>query len=406
MERKPQTGPLQGIRILDLTRLYPGPLGTMMLADMGADVIKIEDVNAPDYMRYYPPYIETESAGYLAVNRSKRSLAVNLKTKDGIDIFLALVKTADIVIEQFRPGVLDDLGIGYATAREVKPDIIYVSITGYGQDGPYAKDAGHDINFIGYAGILSGTGSPKTGPILPGPQLGDVAGGAYMSIIACLSALWARGRTGRGQRVDVSMLDCVLPLMTLQMAHYQATQTAMAPGEPPLSGGLACYGVYLCADGKYVALGILEAKFWKIFCEMAGHPEWLDKHMVMGEDAEKMRQEIAALFRTKTRNEWIAEAKDADVCLTPVLDISEVESDPQLQARHMVYEQAHPVCGKIKGIGVPLKFSQTKAEPAWPSPALGEDTKYILEELGYRQEEIEALREKKVILTPGDQQCH
>jgi len=406
MERKPQSGPLQGIRILDLTRLYPGPLGTMMLADMGANVIKIEDVNAPDYMRYYPPYIQSESAGFVAVNRSKRSLAVNLKIKDGVDIFLALVKTADIVIEQFRPGVLDDLGIGYETAREVKPDIIYVSITGYGQDGPYAKDAGHDINFIGYAGILSGTGSPKTGPILPGPQLGDVAGGAYMSIIACLSALWARERTGRGQRVDVSMLDCVLPLMTLQMAHYQATQTAMAPGEPPLSGGLACYGVYPCADDKYIALGILEAKFWKIFCDMAGRPDWTDQHMVMGDAAVKIREEIAALFRTKTRDEWITGTKNLDVCLTPVLDISEVESDPQLQARHMVYEQAHPVCGKIKGIGVPLKFSQTKAEPAWPSPALGEDTKYILEELGYRQEEIEALREKKVILIPGDQRCH
>ncbi len=156
MERKPQNGPLQGIRILDLTRLYPGPLGTMMLADMGADVIKIEDMNAPDYMRYYPPYLESESAGFIAVNRSKRSLAMNLKTKKGVDIFFSLLKTADIVIEQFRPGVLDELGIGYEAAKRLKSDIIYVSITGYGQDGPYAKDAGHDINFIGYAGILVG----------------------------------------------------------------------------------------------------------------------------------------------------------------------------------------------------------------------------------------------------------
>src|SRR5512145_1582611 len=187
MATKPQNGPLQGIRLLDLTRLYPGPLGTMMLADMGADVIKIEDMNAPDYMRFYPPYIESESAGFLAVNRSKRSLSVNLKAKKGVDIFFALLKTADIVIEQFRPGVLADLGIGYEAAKTVKPDIIYVSITGYGQDGPYARDAGHDINFMGYAGILAATGTSRTGPIIPGPQLGDVAGGAYMSIIACLS---------------------------------------------------------------------------------------------------------------------------------------------------------------------------------------------------------------------------
>lgn len=400
MATKPQNGPLQGIRILDLTRLYPGPLGTMMLADMGADVIKVEDMNAPDYMRFYPPYIESESAGFLAVNRSKRSLAINLKSERGRGIFFNLVKTADIVIEQFRPGVLDGLGIGYEAAKEVKPDIIYISITGYGQDGPYASIAAHDINFIGYAGILASTGTSSAGPVIPAPQLGDVAGGAYMSIIACLSSLWAREKTGRGQQVDVSMLDCVLPLMTLQMAHYQATRIAMLPGELPLSGGLACYGAYLCADGKYVAMGILEAKFWKIFCDMADRPEWVDRHMVMGAEAESLRGEIAALFRTKTRAEWIARAKDLDVCLTPVLDISEVEADPQLQARQMVYEQIHPVCGTIKGIGVPLKFSATKAAPTGPAPALGEDSRSILEEIGYSKEEIEALCKESAILAP------
>jgi crotonobetainyl-CoA:carnitine CoA-transferase CaiB-like acyl-CoA transferase len=400
MERKPQNGPLQGIRILDLTRLYPGPLGTMMLADMGADVIKIEDMNAPDYVRYYPPYLESESAGFIAVNRSKRSLALNLKTKEGVDIFFSLLKTADIVIEQFRPGVLDEQGIGYEAAKRLKPDIIYISLTGYGQSGPYARDAGHDINFIGYAGILSATGLAQTGPVLPGPQLGDVAGGAYMSMIGCLTALWTREKTGQGQRVDVAMLDAVLPLMTLQMAHYQATKITFAPGEPPLSGGLACYGVYPCADGKYIALGLLEAKFWKIFCEMAGHPEWLEKHLVMGEEADHLREEIAALFRIKTRDEWMVATKNLDICLTPVLDISEVEKDPQTQARQMIYEQAHPICGKIKGIGVPLKFSATPAQPSGPSPALGEDTKSILEEIGYRQEEIEALRKEGVILVP------
>ena len=397
-ERKPSTGPLKEIRILDLTRLYPGPLGTMMLADMGAEVIKIEDMNAPDYMRFYPPYIESESAGFLAVNRSKRSLALNLKVKKGVDIFFSLLKTADIVVEQFRPGVLDELGLGYDAARKIKADIIYVSITGYGQNGPYSRDAGHDINYIGYAGILSATGSSKTGPILPGPQLADVAGGAYMAIIACLSALWSREKTGQGQRVDVSMLDAVLPLMTLQMAHYQATKTTFAPGEPPLSGGLACYGAYLCADGKYVALGILEAKFWKTFCKMVGHPEWIEGQLVMGEETEILRAKIATLFRTKTRDEWIEVASGHDVCLTPVLDIAEIETDPQIQARQMVYEQAHPVCGKVKGIGVPLKFSQTKAQPAWPPPALGEDTESILKEIGYKPQEIETLRKEGVIL--------
>lgn len=401
MNNKPSTGPLQGIRILDLTRLYPGPLGTMMMADMGADVIKVEDVNAPDYMRYYPPYLEKESAGFLAVNRSKRSLAVNLRAPKGVDIFLQLAKTADIVIEQFRPGVLDGLGIGYEAAKQVKPDIIYVSITGYGQDGPYASEAAHDINFIGLAGILASTGTGASGPVLPAPQLGDVAGGAYMSVIACLSALWSREKTGRGQRVDVSMLDGVLPLMTLQMAHYQATKLNMGPGEQPLSGGLACYGAYECADGKYIALGLLEVKFWKLFCDLACRPDWQDKHMVMGDEADRLRAEIAELFLTHTQDEWIAAAKNMDVCLTPVLNIAEMENDPQLQARRMIYEQDHPACGKLKSIGVPLKFSETPAHPSGPAPALGEHTKDILQEIGCTLEDMEVLYRESIILIPG-----
>jgi alpha-methylacyl-CoA racemase len=398
MKRDSVTGPLKGVRILDLTRLYPGPMGTMMLADMGADVIKIEDINAPDYMRFYPPYIQGESAGFLAVNRSKRSLVLNLKTKKGTDIFFNLLQTADIVIEQFRPGVLDKIGIGYDAARKKKIDIIYVSLTGYGQSGPYAEDAGHDINFIGYSGILASTGSVKTGPVIPGPQLGDVAGGAYMAIIACLSALWAKEKTGQGQRVDVSMMDGVLPLMTLQMAHYQATKISFVPGEPPLSGGLACYGTYKCADGRYVALGILEDKFWKSFCEMAGRTDWISRFFAMGEDAEKLRAEITTLFRGKTRDEWIAATAELDICLTPVLEISEIEADPHVQARQMICEQIHPVCGNIKGIGVPLKFSATQAIPSGPSPVLGEDTESILQEIGYQPDEIEALRKEGVIL--------
>lgn len=397
-KRKPTTGPLKGIHILDFTRLYPGPLGTMMLADMGAEVIKIEDMNTPDYMRFYPPYIASESAGYLAVNRSKRSIALNLKHKKGVDILFLLLATADIVVEQFRPGVMDEMGLGYEAARRVKDDIIYVSLTGYGQNGPYARDAGHDINYIGYAGILSTTGSRKTGPILPGAQIADVAGGAYMTIIACLSALWAKEKTGQGQKVDVSMLDAILPLMTLQMAHYHAAGLAPAPGEAALTGGLACYGVYKCADGKYIALGILEEKFWKSFCEMVGRPEWIDQQFVIGEEAERLRGAIGALFKTRTRDEWIAAAKEYDTCLTPVLEIGEIETDPQVQARNMIIEQTHPVCGKIKGIGVPLKFSQTPAKPSLPPPVLGKDTAAIMEEIGYKPEEIKALRKEGVIL--------
>ncbi|MBN1474818.1 MAG: CoA transferase [Syntrophaceae bacterium] len=398
--KKSSRGPLDKIRILDLTRLYPGPLGTMMLADMGAEVIKIEDINNPDYMRYYPPYLCSESAGFLAVNRSKRSFAVNLGTKKGVKLFFSLVKTADIVVEQFRPGIIDKMGIGYKNTRKIKKDIIYVSVTGYGQNGPYAIQAGHDINYIGYSGILSSTGKKETGPVIPGAQIADVAGGAYMTIIACLSALWAKEKTGRGQQVDVSMLDGILPLMTLQMAHYQAAGILPEPGQAALSGGLVCYGTYLCSDGKYIALGILEEKFWKNFCKMLDRQEWAGKQFVLGEEADSMRREIASLFLTKNREEWIAFSRKYDVCLTPVLEINELEKDRHLKARDMIIEQKHPVCGKIKGFGVPLKFSGTPATPGMPAPSLGNDTQAILKELGYSKSNIKIFQEEGVILLP------
>ncbi len=399
MENKSQSGPLRGLRILDLTRLYPGPLGTMMLADMGADVIKIEDISAPDYMRYYPPYLENQSAGFLAVNRSKRSLALNLKTDAGRNIFFKLIAKADVVIEPFRPGVMDKMGLGYKQACAVKKDIIYVSLTGYGQDGPYSTHAGHDINFIGYAGILAATGTSQTGPVIPGPQLGDIAGGAYMTVIACLSALWARKTTGQGQQVDVSMLDGLMPLMTLQMAHYFATQTAFAPDEAPLSGGLACYGVYQCRDGKYMALGILEEKFWKKFCAMVGCPQWINHFLVRGDDAQKLRDELSTLFLTRSRDDWASQAAEQDICLTPVLTVDELEKNPHLQARDMICEEDHPVCGKLKGVGVPIKFSQTPAKPSGPAPGLGQDTAAILGEIDYQPDEIETLKKNGIILT-------
>ncbi|RMH85137.1 MAG: CoA transferase [Calditrichaeota bacterium] len=389
--------PLNGVRILDLTRLYPGPLATMMLAEMGADVIKIEDVITPDYMRSFPPFVGSESAGYLAVNRSKRSLAVKLNEAGGQEIFFRLVKTADIVVEQFRPGVLEKIGIHYEEAIKTNPDIIYVSLTGYGQKGPYARRAGHDLNYLGYAGILGITAAEGHGPVIPGVQLADVAGGAYMTVIACLSALWARERTGQGQRVDVSMLDGILPLMTLQLAHYWATGLNLPGWELPLSGGLACYGVYECADGKYVALAALEPKFWQQFCEIVGKPQWVERLYDQGEAARELKAELGELFRTRTREEWLQLVGELDVCLTPVLDITEVEQDAHLQARGMFVEYEHPAAGAVKGIGLPLKFSATPPRPPRPAPPLGKHTLEILAELGYSSREIENLIEKEIV---------
>ena len=392
-------GPLAGVRVLDLSRLYPGPLATMMMAEMGADVIKVEDMISPDSMRSYPPFLGETSAGYLAVNRSKRSLAIKFNEERGQEIFFRLVKTADIVIEQFRPGVLEHIGLGYQEAIKTNPRIIYISLTGYGQNGPYAKKAGHDVNYMGYAGMIASNASEKGGAVLPGAQIADVAGGAYMAIIAALSALWARETTGVGQKVDVSMLDALLPMLSLQMAQYWATSLYLPPWQMPLSGGLAIYGIYKCKDGKYVSLGALEPKFWKKFCQIVDKPGWEDRYYAHGEANEKLKIEMTRMFKSRTRDEWIDLVGVADICLSPVLDIPEMEDDPHIRARQMIVEHEHPQFGAIKGIGLPLKFSHTHSLPPRPAPALGEHTLQLLEELGFTEKDVADMRRKRAIFT-------
>lgn len=384
MMRKPQTGPLQGIRILDLTRLLPGPLGTMLMADMGAEVIKIEDPNAPDYVRVFPPFVGGESVNYLAYNRSKKSMLLDYKSEEGKTIFLDLVKTADVVIEQFRPNYLEKWGIDYPKARLVNPNIIYVSVTGYGQTGPYAHLAGHDLNYISYAGVLGITGEKDSAPIIPGVQLADIAGGSYMSVIATLAALHARTQTGVGQHVDVSMTDAVMPLLSVSYGIYAATNQAPQRGTLPLSGGMPNYGIYECKDKKYVALGTLEPKFWGKFCDLTHKPDW--KMFMLPQNDEQLhsfKNLIGSLFLEQNQNEWVSFGLQHDLLISPVYGLEDLENDPHLQARKMIIETEHPKAGKLKSIGVPLKFSETEAHPAWAAPTLGEDTEDILRELGY-----------------------
>ena len=282
------------------TRLLPGPLGTMMMADMGAEVIKIEDPKNPDYVRNFPPYLNGESAMYLSFNRSKRSLALDFSSEEGKTIFMELVKTADLVIEQFRPKFLDKFGIGYEAAKKVNPKIIYVSITGYGQTGTYANLAGHDLNYTAIAGVLGVTGSsPTEAPINAGVQMADIAGGSYMCIIASLSALYARNQTGIGQQVDVSMTDCVMPLLS---AVYPLQQTGER-GTFPLSGGLPNYGIYKTADKKFIALGTLEPKFWAKFCNLVEKPEWAGFILPKNEDElADFKNKISELIASQSRS--------------------------------------------------------------------------------------------------------
>jgi len=398
--RKPQGGPLKGLKILDFTRLLPGPLATMLLADMGAEVIKIEAPKFYDYTRDFPPHKGGESAGYLAFNRSKRSLSLDYATPEGKAIILDMVKNADIVMEQFRPGVMAKMGLGYEDLKKINPKIIYVSITGYGQTGPYAHLAGHDLNYITLAGLLSG--NKNEAPQVPLVQIADIAGGSYMAVIACLSAVYSLQQTGKGQFVDVSMMDGVMPLAVNAKAFQWMTEENIQRDEAFLSGGLVNYGIYPTKDNRYVALGTLEAKFWDKFCEIVNKPDW--KNRIIAKDTRELthfKDELSTLFKTQTATYWSELGLKHDLLLNTVYEQDEVDKDPQVIAREMVVELEHPTAGKVKSIGVPLKFSETQAKPSWAPPLLGEDTLSILREAGLSEDTIQELAKKGVLKMQG-----
>lgn len=395
--RTEKSGPLKGVKILDLSRLLPGPLATQMLADMGADVIKVEDPQAPDYARFMAPHYQDVGLTYLALNRSKRSLSLNLNDESGKKLFFDLLQTADIVVESFRPGVLKKLGLDYETAKLYKSDIIYVSVTGYGQGNSMASKAGHDINYLGHAGVLDTNGISEL-MIQPGVQIADIAGGSYPTVIACLSALVSRGITGQGQFVDVAMVDCSLPLMSFYMAEVLNTQKTYRRQEHVLGGAIPNYNIYECQDGKWMALGSLEPKFWKGFCEMINKTEWIKRIF-----DPSLKSELKELFKSRTRSEWTEMAVNTDICLTPILQMEELASDAYLQERNMFVEHSHPVYGTYKGINQPIKFSASNPQEGWAPPLMGEDNLSILVELGYSEEMIAQLNEKGVVLTQGHQ---
>jgi alpha-methylacyl-CoA racemase len=390
-----RNGPLNGIRVLDLSTLYPGPLATMMLADLGAEVIRLEHPDHPDKVHLLPPFLGRESAAYLTLNRSKRSLALDIGKDEGRRIFFDLVRRADVVTEQFRPGVMDDIGIGYDKAVTFNPRIIYLSITGFGQDGPYRQKAAHDINYISLTGLLSQVKKDNQ-PVLPAFQMADVAGGSYMALIACLVALWHREKTGKGQRVDVAMADAILPLLTLQLSQYWRSEEGSQVINP-FDGSFPFYGVYECADGKHVSLGALEQKFWVHFCQMVNKPEWLSSQFAVGEDGVRIRGEIAALFKQKTRDEWLKLSEVHDICLSPIHELEDLEKDPQLRSRQMIIETEHGDGLKLKGIGVPIKFSDSQPDKPAPAPMVGQDSIEILTEMGYSRKRIEGLLGKGIV---------
>ena len=377
---------LEGTRVLDLSRLLPGPFLTMVLADLGADVVKVEDPRIGDYMRQFPPHKAGVGSRYLAINRNKRSLALDLKSEAGRDAFLAMVERADVVVESFRPGVMDRLGVGYEALRGRNPGIVMCSISGFGKDGPYKDRAGHDINYIGLAGVLGLGGVPGGAPILPGVQIADLAGGALWSATGILAALLGRARTGQGAHLDISMTEGSLALVATELGALDAGAPPTARGAGMLSGGSACYGVYETRDGRYLAVGALEPKFWAAFNSAIGR-EFDATELIAGPDRQRaVRDQVQAILATRTRDEWVEHFADKDCLCEPVLDLDEVVDHPLHRGRRMFFDVPSED-GPVKQVRTPL------GEPARKqlAPRLGEHSREVLEEYGLSADRINAL---------------
>ncbi len=391
-------GPLDGITVLDLTRLLPGAVATMMLGDFGAHVIKIEEPGIGDPARHSRAGIKQPGAYFLATNRNKRGIAINLKQVAGREIFLKLVRDADVVVEGFRPGVMDRLGIGYETLKGINPRLIYCAITGYGQEGPYREKAGHDINYISIAGLLGMNGMKGGPPVIPGVQMADLAGGSLHAVIGILLGLQARHRTGEGQMVDVSMMDGSLAMMYVPFAAYLANDTQPQRGAEGLTGRYACYHIYETKDGRFLSLGALESKFWENACRVLGRADFIELHFVDARQ-EEMTDAVAEIFRGKTADEWLTEFEGVDACIMLVKEISEMIDDPQVRHRELIAEIEDPVAGRLKQIAPTVKLSSTPGELRSPPPRLGQHTHEILASLGYTDEMIEQMARDKVIDT-------
>ncbi|MED4853215.1 CaiB/BaiF CoA-transferase family protein [Caldifermentibacillus hisashii] len=369
--------PLQSIRVLDLSRLLPGPFCTMLLADFGAEVIKIEAPELGDYARHYEPKIDENSVMFHSLNRNKKSVTLDLKTDEGKDQFFQMVGKADVVVESFRPGVMKRLGLDFPVLEKINPRLIYCAISGYGQTGPYAEMPGHDINYISYAGLLELMGEKDGKPIVPAVQVADLAGGAYPAVTGILLALLEREKSGKGQFIDISMMDGVISLLQSTLPNYLMKNIPSKRGEQMLSGGLACYEVYQTKDGRWLAVGALEMKFWRIFCQKLGKPEWIPLLNEPDEVQYKLKHDIQTVMYTKTLAEWMDIFEDAEACVSPVLTFAELVNHPQVQARKM-FEAIEQDGIPVKHIGIPIKLSRTPGKIRAAAPKLGEHTEYYL----------------------------
>jgi alpha-methylacyl-CoA racemase len=386
-DRRP---PLEGIRVLDLTRLLPGDFATWVLADLGAEVIKIEDKAGGDYMRWMPPMVGENSAMFWALNRGKRAITLDLKQEQGRDVFLRLLEGADCVVEGFRPGVMDRLGLGYEALSRRKPDLVYCAISGYGQDGPYRERAGHDLLYNSLAGLQGVTGTADGELAIPGFQVADLGAGGAGAALAMVSALLRRERDPerRGGFLDVSMFDGVAAFMAPHMARHLAGQADEGPGRMQLNGRFPCYRLYRAGDGRWMALAALEPKFWRAFCDLVDRPDLVERQF----DEDGAADEVAAVIAARSRAEWEELVKHQDVMLEPVNDLGEASRDPQLRARGLLLDVDGPI---------PQPAPMVRLEDGYhadPRVAVhGEDTDSVLAEAGYSANQIAILRESGVV---------
>jgi len=389
--------PLDGLKVLDLTRLLPGPICTLHLGDMGADVLKIEDTGAGDYARVLPPLAKSMAPFFLAINRNKRSMKLDLRNEQGVEIFMKLAADADVVVEQFRPGVVDRLGIDYDAVKAVNPAIVYCAITGYGQGGPYRDRAGHDINYCAYAGVSDQMGARDGAPMVPNFQIADLLGGGQAAVMGILAAVIDARASGEGRYVDVAMTDVTLAHAVASLGNYAALDEVTPRGGGLLSGGIPNYNMYETGDGRWMALGALEPKFWQAFCEGAERPDLFGRGMMPGAEADQVIEETATLFKTRSQADWSEFADRVDCCLAPVLTVAEAQNDPQLKARKMFVTEAHPTEGDVLQYAFPLKMSDFEFGIEQHAPAQGEHSEEVLCKLGYSADEIAALKSGNVI---------
>jgi alpha-methylacyl-CoA racemase len=404
--------------VLDLSRLLPGGFCSLLLADFGADVLKVEDTGMGDYIRWSPPFYDgahdsARSALFLSLNRNKRSIRLDLKNERGREALLRLVGEYDVVLESFRPGVLDRLGVGYERMREVNPGIVYCAISGYGQDGPKRGASGHDMNYLGLIGLLGLTGErgggAGGGPVQSAGQIADLGGGALMAAFGIMAALRERdggsasAGSGQGQMVDVSMADGALSWLAMVAATYFADGRVPRRGELPLAGSLICYRPYECADG-WVSLGALEPKFWQAWCRGVGREELIGAQFER--PGSETHGEVVEIFKGRTREQWEAFARQYDCCLEPVLELDEALDSDLVRERGMVVELDQPGAERpVRQLGIPIKLERTPGEhDRLPGPALGEHTESVLADAGYSAQEIAELLSSGAAAGPAQAQ--